>query len=177
MSRAGQTPQPYRMPSNILLIETSTSLCSVALAAGGRVVASRESDHPRAHASLTAPFVKEVLDSQGLAASDLDAVCVSAGPGSYTGLRVGVSTAKGICFAAGIPLLSVGTLEVLVHQAVAEGLLPEGCQRVIPLIDARRMEVDTAVFTPDGQMLTQVPQPKHNSLSTTVLTVPLLMTR
>ena len=144
------------MPSKILLIETSTSLCSVALAAGGRIVASRESDHPRAHASLTAPFVKEVLDSQGLAASGLDAVCVSAGPGSYTGLRVGVSTAKGICFAAGIPLLSVGTLEVLVYQAAAEGLLPEGCRYVIPLIDARRMEVYTAVFTPDGQRLTDV---------------------
>lgn len=159
MSRAEPTlpPQlPYRMPSKILLIETSTSLCSVALAAGGRIVASRESDHPRAHASLTAPFVKEVLDEAGLGASALDAVCVSAGPGSYTGLRVGVSTAKGICFAAGVPLLSVGTLEVLVHQAAAEGLLPAGCRHVIPLIDARRMEVYTAVFTPDGQRLTEV---------------------
>ena len=142
--------------SRILLIETSTSLCSVALAVDGRIAASRESGEPRAHAALTAPYVQEVLDEAGLRAAGLDAVCVSAGPGSYTGLRVGVSTAKGICFAAGVPLLSVGTLEVLVHQARAEGLLPEGCRYVIPMIDARRMEVYTAVFTPQGQRLTEV---------------------
>lgn len=140
----------------ILLIETSTSLCSVALAEDGAVAATRQSAEPRAHAALTAPFVKEVLDERGLRAADLDAVCVSAGPGSYTGLRVGVSTAKGICFAAGIPLLSVGTLEVQVHQARADKLLPPGCRYVIPMIDARRMEVYTAVFTPDGQRLTEV---------------------
>ena len=145
------------MPSpRILLIETSTSLCSVALAEGGAVAARRESSEPRAHAALAAPFVKEVLDECGLRAADLDAVCVSAGPGSYTGLRVGVSTAKGICFAAGVPLLSVGTLEVLVHQARTDGLLPPDCRYVIPMIDARRMEVYTAVFTPDGQRLTEV---------------------
>ena len=140
----------------ILLIETSTSLCSVALAVDGRVAAMRESTEPRAHASLTAPFIQEILGETGLCAADLDAVCVSAGPGSYTGLRVGVSTAKGICFAAGVPLLSVGTLELLVHQACAEDLLPEGCRYVIPMIDARRMEVYTAVFTPQGQQLTEV---------------------
>ena len=144
------------MPRRILLIETSTSLCSVALAEDGAVTAQRESTEPRAHAALTAPFVKEVLDGRGLRATDLDAVCVSAGPGSYTGLRVGVSTAKGVCFAAGVPLLSVGTLDVLVAQARADGLLPEGCHRVIPMVDARRMEVYTAVYTPDGQRLTEV---------------------
>lgn len=140
----------------ILLIETSTSLCSVALAVDGRIVANRESTQPRAHAASTAPFVKEILDRQGLLAPDLDAVCVSAGPGSYTGLRVGVSTAKGICFATGRPLLSVGTLEILVHQAREAGLLPPGCRYVIPMIDARRMEVYTAVFTPEGEQLTEV---------------------
>ena len=144
------------MLPKILLIETSTSLCSVALAADGAIAAVRESTEPRAHAALTAPFVKEVLDECGLRADGLDAVCVSAGPGSYTGLRVGVSTAKGICFAAGIPLLSVDTPEVLVFQARAEGLLPQDCRYVIPLIDARRMEVYTAVYTPDGQRLTEV---------------------
>ncbi|MCR4860116.1 MAG: tRNA (adenosine(37)-N6)-threonylcarbamoyltransferase complex dimerization subunit type 1 TsaB [Bacteroidales bacterium] len=140
----------------ILLIETSTSLCSVALAEGERIVARRESAEPRAHAALTAPFVKEVLDEGGIGASGLDAVCVSAGPGSYTGLRVGVSTAKGICFAAGVPLLSVGTLEVLFSQALADRLLPEGCRAVVPMIDARRMEVYTTVFSPEGQQLTEV---------------------
>ena len=151
-------PQPPRQPamSRILLIETSTALCSVALAEDGAVSAVRESTEPRAHAALTAVYVQEVLQERGLRAADLDAVCVSAGPGSYTGLRVGVSTAKGICFAAGVPLLSVGTLELLVHQARAEGLLPEGCRYVIPMIDARRMEVYTAVFTPEGERLTEV---------------------
>ena len=151
-------PSPERQEAmpKFLLIETSTSLCSVALAEDGRVTAFRESAEPRAHAALTAPYVQEVLQERGLHAADLDAVCVSAGPGSYTGLRVGVSTAKGICFAAGVPLLSVGTLELLVWQARAEGLLPDGCRHVIPMIDARRMEVYTAVFTPEGERLTEV---------------------
>ena len=144
------------MSNRILLIETSTSLCSVALAEDGRITAARESGEPRAHAALTAPFVQQVLAERGLHAADLDAVCVSAGPGSYTGLRVGVSTAKGVCFAAGVPLLSVGTLDILVAQAAADGLLPTDCRYVIPMIDARRMEVYTAVFTPDGRRLTEV---------------------
>ena len=103
---------------------------------------------------MTAVFVKEMLDAQGLRAADCDAVCVSAGPGSYTGLRVGSSTAKGLCFAAGIPLLAAGTLEVLAWQAVQDGLVPEGCRYIIPMIDARRMEVYTAVFSPDFRKLT-----------------------
>lgn len=144
------------MSNRILLIETSTSLCSVALAEDGRITAARESGEPRAHAALTAPFVQQVLAERGLHAADLDAVCVSAGPGSYTGLRVGVSTAKGVCFAAGVPLLSVGTLDILVAQAAADGLLPADCRYVIPMVDARRMEVYTAVFTPDGRRLTEV---------------------
>ena len=142
--------------SRFLLIETSTALCSVALAVDGKIAATRESDQPRAHAAMTAPFIKGLLDDAGMLASDLDAVCVSAGPGSYTGLRVGVSTAKGICFAAGVPLLAVGTLDVLVQQARDNGLVPEGCRYVIPLLDARRMEVYTAVFSPGGQRLTEV---------------------
>lgn len=133
--------------SRIILIETSTSLCSVALAEDGKVVAYKESAEPRSQASLTAPFVKEVLDSKGLKASDCDAVCVSSGPGSYTGLRVGVSSAKGLCFGARLPLLAVDTMEILVNQAVEEGLLPEGCRTIIPMIDARRMEVYTSVWT------------------------------
>ena len=83
--------------------------------------------------------------------SDCDAVAVSKGPGSYTGLRVGVSTAKGLCFGAGIPLIAIGTLDTLVWQAMDEGLVPEGCKYIVPMIDARRMQVYTGVFTPDGK--------------------------
>ena len=140
--------------ARIILIETSTALCSVALAEDGRIVAYKESETPRAQASLTAPFVKELLDARGIGVRDCDAVCVSKGPGSYTGLRVGVSTAKGLCFGAGIPLIAVGTLDTLVYQAADEGLLPDGCRHVVPMVDARRMEVYTAVFTPDGRQLT-----------------------
>ena len=141
--------------ARIILIETSTALCSAALAEDGRIVEYLESGTPRSQASLTAPFVKQLLDARGLAVRDCDAVCVSKGPGSYTGLRVGVSTAKGLCFGAGIPLIAVGTLDTLVYQAAAEGLLPAGCRYVVPMVDARRMEVYTAVFTPDGRQLTE----------------------
>lgn len=142
--------------SRILLIETSTALCSVSLAVDGRIVGSRESSEARAHASLTAVFVKELLDENGLLVKDCDAVCVSAGPGSYTGLRVGVSTAKGLCFSAGIPLISVGTMEVLVAQARDRGLIPEGCRYIVPMVDARRMEVYSAVYTASGECVKDV---------------------
>ena len=130
----------------IILIETSTSLCSTALIEGSQIVCRKESTEPRAQAAMTAPFVKEMLDGKGLKVEDCDAVCVGMGPGSYTGLRVGVSTAKGLCFGAGIPLIAVSTLDTLVWQAIAEGLVPEGCSTVVPMIDARRMEVYTAVY-------------------------------
>lgn len=129
----------------IILIETSTALCSVALAEDGAVVAYRESSAPKAHASLTAVFIQEMLGERGLTMADCDAVCVSMGPGSYTGLRVGVSTAKGLCFGSGKPLLAVGTLDTLVAQAA------DDCRYIIPMIDARRMEVYTAVFEADAK--------------------------
>ena len=137
----------------IILIETSTALCSVALAEDGAVTAYRESSEPKAHASLTAVFVQEVLAERGVTLADCDAVCVSMGPGSYTGLRVGVSTAKGLCFGSGKPLLAVGTLDTLVAQAGEipgqagnDGSFPYSF--LIPMIDARRMEVYAAVFSP-----------------------------
>ena len=141
--------------SRIILIETSTALCSTALAEDGKIIVYKESETPRSQAAMTAPFIKEMLDGQGLSVRDCDAVCVSMGPGSYTGLRVGVSTAKGLCFGAGIPLIAVGTLDTLVWQAHDEGLLPSGCTAVVPMIDARRMEVYAAVFTPEGKQLTE----------------------
>ena len=139
----------------LLLIETSTSLCSTALAEDGRIVCSRRSTEPRAHASLTAVFVKEMLEESGWTVRELDAVAVSAGPGSYTGLRVGSSTAKGLCFGGQVPLIAVSTLDILARQAIEAGL-PEGCKAILPMVDARRMEVYTAVYSPDGARLTDI---------------------
>ena len=152
----------------IILIETSTALCSVALAEGGVVTAYRESSAPKAHASLTAVFIQELLSERELTLADCDAVCVSMGPGSYTGLRVGVSTAKGLCFGSGKPLLAVGTLDTLVAQAT--DVIPSEATDVIarseatwqspqyrfiiPMVDARRMEVYTAVFE-NGRQITE----------------------
>ena len=141
--------------SRLIFIETSTSLCSTALAENGRIVCSRRSSEPRAHASLTAVFVKEMLDEAGWTVRDLDAVCVSKGPGSYTGLRVGVSTAKGLCFGGNLPLIAIDTLEILARQAIEAGL-PDGCKAILPMVDARRMEVYTAVFSPTGERLTDI---------------------
>lgn len=133
-------------------------MCSTALSEDGKIVSVRENAE-RKHASLTAPFIKEMLDERGLRVKDCDAVCVSKGPGSYTGLRVGVSTAKGLCFGAGIPLVAIGSLDTLVWQAIGEGLLPEGCKYIVPMIDARRMEVYTAVFNADGSQASET-EPK-----------------
>ena len=133
--------------AKILLIETSGPTLSVAIADGGRVLAERVCTEPRMQVSLTAPLVKEVLDALSLTVSDCDAVCVSKGPGSYTGLRVGVSTAKGLCFGASLPLIAIGTLDILAsgHNGV-----------VVPMIDARRMEVYTAVYNAAGERLTPI---------------------
>ena len=141
---------------NIILIETSTALCSTALVVNGVLTSYRESSAPKAHASLTAVFIQEMLDERGLTLADCDAVCVSKGPGSYTGLRVGVSTAKGLCFGSGKPLIAVGTLDTLVAQAAEEMAAGEGqaYRYIIPMIDARRMEVYTAVFE-NGKQITE----------------------
>ena len=134
----------------LILIETSTSLCSTALAENGRIICSRRSSEPRAHASLTAVFVQEMMNEAGWNAPD--AVAVSMGPGSYTGLRVGVSTAKGLCFGWKVPLIAVSTLDILARQAIEAGL-PDGCAGILPMVDARRMEVYTAPYSPAGERL------------------------
>jgi len=139
----------------IILLETSTSLCSCAIVEDGQIVAYKEGTGDREHASMTTPFVKELLDKLNIKVSDCSAVCLSKGPGSYTSLRVGSSTAKGLCFGADIPLLSVGTLDTLVWQAIGEGLVPQNCKYIVPMIDARRMEVYTAVFTPNGNQISE----------------------
>lgn len=135
------------MSEKILMIETSTECCSVALSDGTQIVAARINETPRQHASQLAPFIQEVLQEGGLTATDLDAIAVSEGPGSYTGLRVGVSTAKGFCFGAGKPLLGIDTLRILACQAHG------GFDRIVAMIDARRMEVYAAPFDRDGNKL------------------------
>ena len=134
--------------ARILLIETSGPTLSVAVAEGGRVLAERVCKEPRMQASLTAPLVKEVLDALSLKVADCDAICVSKGPGSYTGLRVGVSTAKGLAFGASLPLIAIGTLDLLAQQSF-QGV-------IVPMIDARRMEVYTAVYTAAGERVTPI---------------------
>ena len=151
----------------LILIETSTALCSTALSEDDRIVCSRESSQPREHASKTAVFIKEMLDERGLKVSDCDAVCLSSGPGSYTGLRVGSSSAKGLCFGAGLPLIAIGTLDVLACQAVSEGLVPETCRTIVPMIDARRMEVYSATYRLDAAG--SLPTGQHWPLRTAAL--------
>lgn len=131
----------------ILCLETSTSVCSVALNESCCTLALRESEKQNAHSEKITTFIKEVMDIAGIDYPQLDAVAVSKGPGSYTGLRIGVSTAKGICYAADLPLMAVDTLEAMAYgmkeklgSQIADGDL------LIPMIDARRMEVYAAVF-------------------------------
>lgn len=125
----------------ILSVETATKQCSVALTEGEKLLACEElAEEQYTHAEKLHEFINQVVTQAGLSFSDLDAVAVSKGPGSYTGLRIGVSAAKGLCYALNIPLLAHSTLEVLAQQINPdEGL-------IIPMIDARRMEVFTCVF-------------------------------
>lgn len=125
----------------ILNIETATKNCSVAIAKDGQTLLCNEiAEEDYSHAEKLHVFIEETLQELQLQYSDLSAVAVSQGPGSYTGLRIGVSAAKGLCFALGIPLIAVDTLEVLASRAkVSDGI-------IVPMIDARRMEVYSAVF-------------------------------
>lgn len=136
---------------NTLLIETATQVCSVVLASEGRILARRDSDVPNAHSTRLSVFIQEVLDENRLTPRDLGAVCVSAGPGSYTGLRIGVSSAKGICYALGIPLVSVPTL--LSMAALYYRQHPKYKGFVCPMIDARRMECYTMMVAPGLDVL------------------------
>ena len=97
-----------------------------------------------------------MLEEHGLKVKDCNAVCVSMGPGSYTGLRVGVSTAKGLCFGAGIPLLAVSSLEILAAGAIDKGLAGADFKYIVPMVDARRMEVYTTVFDTERKRLTEI---------------------
>jgi len=129
--------------SVLLSLETSTDVCSVAIHRAGKIVAIAEVHIGQAHASKLAPLVKEVLAMGDVAMSELSGVAVSAGPGSYTGLRIGTSTAKGLCYALGIPLFSAGTLDMMA-QHMREVVIDDAL--LCPMIDARRMEVYCALY-------------------------------
>ena len=128
----------------ILQLETATSVCAVALSIDGKTIAFKEETAQNIHASKLTLFISEVMEQAGIKFNDLDAIAVSKGPGSYTGLRIGVSTAKGLCFALDKPLIGINTLKMMATGFLAEHAGYEGL--VCPMIDARRMEVFTAVF-------------------------------
>jgi tRNA threonylcarbamoyladenosine biosynthesis protein TsaB len=127
----------------ILSLETSTDVCSVALHNSGVLITQAIVKESQAHASKLAPLISNIFNETALKISDLSAVAISSGPGSYTGLRIGTSTAKGICFALEIPLIAIPTLHILAKQAkqcvTADAL-------ICPMIDARRMEVYCQIF-------------------------------
>ena len=138
----------------LLSLETSTDVCSVAVHDAGNLVAIAEVHMGQAHASKLASLIKEATKDAGVSMADLSAVAVAAGPGSYTGLRIGTSTAKGLCFALAIPLISVGTLDVM--AAAMQSAVPERTSSLCPMIDARRMEVYCALYDSAGRRLTAV---------------------
>ena len=135
----------------ILNIETATKNCSVSISKEGKTIDLKELNRGEySHAEKLHEFIKQVADEVGIELSDLEAVAVSKGPGSYTGLRIGVSAAKGLCFALDIPLISVNTLQVLALSiSISEGV-------IIPLLDARRMEVYSSVFNSKNESLREV---------------------
>ncbi|MBO4580773.1 MAG: tRNA (adenosine(37)-N6)-threonylcarbamoyltransferase complex dimerization subunit type 1 TsaB [Bacteroidales bacterium] len=132
----------------ILSIDTATEVCSVALSCNGRNILCKEQNGTNMHSQILLPYIDEVLHRSGVAKTQLSAIAVSEGPGSYTGLRIGVSTAKGFCYALQIPLIAVPTL-----MSIANGARQEYAQYACfcPMIDARRMEVYCALYDHDLQ--------------------------
>jgi len=139
----------------ILNIETSTNVCSVALSEGANCVFKKSNADKINHATLLSVYIDEALQILKSQSKKLDAVAVSSGPGSYTGLRIGVSTAKGLCYGYNIPLVAVNTLEIMFSAA---SKLAENKENTLfcPMIDARRMEVYTAFFRADGTLYREV---------------------
>ena len=133
----------------ILNIETSTTNCSVSLSKDEEILFLKEDNNlGYSHAEKLHLFIQDVFNETNISKNNIDAVSVSKGPGSYTGLRIGVSAAKGLCYALDKPLISVSTLEALAHQATK---IDKGI--IIPMLDARRMEVYSAIFNSDYKLI------------------------
>lgn len=131
----------------ILALETATEVCSVAICKDGHALSSRETNGVNEHSSQLTGFIQEVSQEAGLSLSSIDAIAVSMGPGSYTGLRIGVSTAKGLCYALDKPLIAVSTLKGMAHKALIQfPHLGINDSLLCPMIDARRMEVYHAIY-------------------------------
>ncbi len=135
--------------SLILQIETATTSCSVALAEDGKVLSCKTINQRNIHAEVITVFIGELFAENGAEFKQLDAVAVSSGPGSYTGLRIGVSTAKGLCFSLDKPLVAVETLQAMAAGYLLRPKEAQGKFLLCPMIDARRMEVYTALFDQD----------------------------
>ena len=131
----------------ILLIESSSDLCSAALCRADEILNDKTINEKNSHSKFLAPMVQELLQESALKVSDLDAVAVSAGPGSYTGLRIGSSLAKGLCYAQNIPLIAVSSLDAIYQSAKVSYERESICV----LIDARRMDVYSKFYAPDGK--------------------------
>lgn len=134
------------MHTYILQIETSTSVCSVALVESGNVCQHKSVDEPNVHASQLTLLIQDLLDKENISFKDLSAIAVSMGPGSYTGLRIGVSTAKGLCYALDIPLIAVNTLDGIYWGLRANNDKSLSYDLYVPMLDARRMEVYCSIF-------------------------------
>lgn len=143
----------------ILCLETATALCSVALCNEKGVISLRENDEGKSHASSLTPFIIELLNEAGIRAGELEAVAVSKGPGSFTGLRIGVSVAKGISYAASVPLIGVETTRSMFHgftANTANQYLFKKSDLFCPAIDARRMEIYYSVFDMKGRIVKDI---------------------
>lgn len=139
-------------PEAILAIDTSTNVCSLALLSREGIIAERVDRKGNEHAALIARFADDLKAEASQKGYTLVAVAVSGGPGSYTGLRIGASFAKGYCFASGVPLIAISTLASLAWGAIADGLIPQEAL-IVPMIDAGRMEVYSAIYSPEGTQL------------------------
>lgn len=154
----------------ILSIETSEKICSVALSNGTGLIGSTESVGEKSHASLLTVLIDKLLSSHNVSFSELSAVAISKGPGSYTGLRIGVSTAKGICYGLNIPLIAVSTLNTmcicfLKSSYAIKNKIQEKDVLLCPMIDARRMEVYRQLLKTNGEQVGVIVAEEINSNS------------